>query len=249
VTADVDLSRPRDLNALVAATWSLWSLHRSLFFTAALLISGPVAIISAGISRTLGSGAPGQLTASDARGYGILAVLSVIELPLITGAFARAVERLGGGETVTVGTALRDGLGRFVPVFAALLLAGLAIVGGTILFVVPGVFLLVRLAFVGQVAAVERLSPGAAFGSAMRLTKGSWWRVAGIGLLGVIVELVVATGASAPFAAIGGAAELAASALIEAFVTSLVTVFQTLFYFDLRARSARAAAAAAPDAW
>ena len=44
---------------------------------------------------------------------------------------------------------------------------------------------------------------------------------------------------AAPFSSIGGAVELAASALIEAVVTSFVTIFQTLFDFDLRARARR----------
>jgi hypothetical protein len=250
VSSDIDLSRPRDLSGLVAATWSLWSHHRSLFFTVALLIAGPVAIISAGVSRTVGSADANNLTSSDVRGLAILAVLSAIELPLVTGAFARAVQRLGDGETVTVGTALRDGLGLFPRVFGALFLAALAIIGGTVLLVIPGIFLLVRLAFAGQAAAIEHLGPGAAFGATMRVTKGSWWRVAGIGVLGILVELVVVTGASAPFSSIGGAVELAASALIEAVVTSFVTIFQTLFYFDLRARRTPAATAVpVPDAW
>jgi hypothetical protein len=250
VSYQIDLSRPRDLSGLVAETWSQWSRHRSLFFTVALLISGPVAIVSAGTSRTMGTADPDHLTSSDLRGLAILGVLVAIELPLVTGVFGRAVTRLGEGESVTVGPALRDGLRVFPRVFGALLLGGLAVIGGFILLIVPGIFLLVRLAFVGQVAAVEELGPGAAFGAAMRVTKGSWWRVFLIGLLGVVVQLVVLTGASAPFAAIGGAVELAASALIEAAVTSFVTLFQTLFYFDLRARQAQsAAAAAAPDAW
>src|SRR5690348_7849062 len=246
----IDLSRPRDLQGLVAATWSLWSSHRSLFFTVALLIAGPVAIVSAGISRGFGSESPTELTSSDLTGLAVLAGLSAIEVPLVTGAFALAVVRLAEGGTVGVGTALRDGLRRFPMVFAALFLAGLAVVGGAILFVVPGIFLLVRLAFAGQVAAVERLGPGAAFRAALRVTEGSWWRVAGIGVLGVLAEFLVTATVSAPFTSIGGAVELAASALLQALVTSLATLFQTLFYFDLRARRAEAAAAAvAPDAW
>jgi hypothetical protein len=249
VSARVDLSRPRDLGGLVAETWSQWSRHRSLFFTLALLISGPVAIVSAGTSRTMGAADPEHLTSSDIRGLSILAALIAIELPLVTGAFARAVERLGDGETVTVGAALRDGLRVFPVVFGALFLAGLVVILGFVLLV-PGIFLLVRLAFAGQAAAVDRAGPGAAFGAAWRVTKGSWWRVFLIGLLGFVVELVVLTGASAPFASIGGAVELAAAALIQAVVTSFATLFQTLFYFDLRARRAHAAAAAAPpDAW
>ena len=193
MSSEIDLSQPRDLSGLVAATWSLWSRHRSLFFTVALLIAGPVAIISAGVSRTLDTADANDLTSTDLRGLAILAVLSAIELPLVTGAFARAVQRLGDGETVTLGTALRDGLRLFPRVFAALFLAGLAIIGGTVLLVIPGIFLLVRLAFAGQAAAIEGVGPGAAFGVTMRVTKGSWWRVAGIGVLGVLAELFVVT--------------------------------------------------------
>ena len=57
-------------------------------------------------------------------------------------------------------------------------------------------------------------------------------------MLGVLAELFVVTVASAPFSSIGGAVELAASALIEAVVTSFVTIFQTLSTSTCGARRA-----------
>ena len=48
----------------------------------------------------------------------------------------------------------------------------------------------------------------------------------------------------------GGNGKTKLATLIEAVVTSFVTIFQTLFYFDLRARRLRASTAApVPDAW
>ena len=249
MTPDIDLARPRNLSQLLDATFALWSRHRSVLFTVALVFAGPVAIISQGLSRS----APGgdeALTAADLRTYALVGLFTAIEVPLVTGAYTRTIARYGAGQEVGVGMALRDGLGAFFSVFVALLLAGLAILGGFVLLIVPGIWLAVRLAFVGQAAAIDRQGARAAFRAAMEITKGSWWRVFGILALLTVVELVAVTLLSIPFAAIGGGAELAASALIQALVTSISTVVETLLFFDLRARRALAAEpAAAPDAW
>jgi hypothetical protein len=247
--ADIDLSRPRNLSELIEATLQLWARHKSVLFTVALVFAGPAAIISQGLSRRA-SDTSTAITAADLRSYALIGLFTAIEVPLITGAYARAVERYGDGETVTVGIALRDGLRWFWAVFLALLLAGLATLGAFCLLFLPGIWLAVRVAFVGQAAAVDRAGARAAFRAAMAVTKGSWWRVFGILALVTVVELIAVTLLSLPFAAIGGGAELAAAALIQALVTSISTVIQTLLFFDLRARHTRAAAAAAgDDAW
>jgi hypothetical protein len=249
VSADIDLSRPRNLSELVEATLQLWARHKSVLFTVALVFAGPAAIVSQGLSRS-SSQTGTDITTADLRTYALIGLFTAIEVPLVTGAYARAVERYGAGEAVTVGIALRDGLRWFGAVFLALLLAGLATLGAFCLLILPGLWLAVRLAFVGQAAAVDRAGATAAFRSAMALTKGSWWRVFGILALVTVVEFIAVTLLSLPFAAVGGGAELAAAALIQALVTSISTVIQTLLFFDLRARRTQAAAAAAAhDAW
>ena len=162
MSSEIDLSQPRDLSGLVAATWSLWSRHRSVFFTVALLIAGPVAIISAGVSRTLDTADANDLTSTDLRGLAILAVLSAIELPLVTGAFARAVQRLGDGETVTVGTRSATASGCSAGVRGAVPGRPRDHRRHGAARDPPGIFLLVRLAFAGQAAAIERVGAGAA---------------------------------------------------------------------------------------
>jgi len=45
VSADIDLSRPRNLSELVEATLQLWARHKSVLFTVALVFAGPAAIV------------------------------------------------------------------------------------------------------------------------------------------------------------------------------------------------------------
>lgn len=251
MTPELDLGRARSLTELLDATFAVWWRHRSAFFTSAVVLVAPVAIISQGITRSLPP--TEDMTADDLQSLMIVGLLSALQYPLITGAYMRAVERLGAGEGLSVGEVLLDGLRRFGAVFVAVLLAGLATIGGFILLVIPGIYLMVRLAFAGQAAAVDRAGPVAAFRESMRITRGCWWRVAGILLL-VVLASVVLSAAAAPFAAVGGAVELAAVALVQTLVTSLSTLAQSLFFYDLRSRADRVEPAAATsdpaaDAW
>ena len=62
----------------------------------------------------------------------------------------------GSGEEVGVGDALRGGIAVFCRPCSAILLAGLLTALGFVALILPGIYLSVRLAFVGQAAAIER---------------------------------------------------------------------------------------------
>ena len=55
MTPPIDLGRTRSVSQLLDATFSLWwCRYRAVFFTLALIIVGPVAIISEGILQDFG---------------------------------------------------------------------------------------------------------------------------------------------------------------------------------------------------
>ena len=136
----------------------------------------------------------------------------------------------------------------------AILLAGLFTALGFVALILPGIYLSVRLAFVGQAAAIERTGARAALRMSMRLTKGRFWSVLGILALVSFGGFVVATAVQAPFHAMGGTAELAAAALVQSAVNSVTALVLTLVYFDLRVRAelepaAPVAVDAASEGW
>src|SRR4029079_4962706 len=113
-----------------------------------------------------------DVTVNDVSPLFLVIVLTLIQIPLVTASFACAVERMGAGEEVGVGDALRGGIAVFVSALLAILLAGLFTALGFVALILPGIYLSVRLAFVGQAAAIERTGARAALRMSMRLTKG-----------------------------------------------------------------------------
>ncbi len=252
MTPPVDLGRTRSVSQLLDATFSLWWQNRAVFFTLALIIVAPVTILTAGILQDIGDlGSRSDVTINDLSPLFLVFVLTLIQIPLITATFARAVQRMGAGEQVGVGDALRGGVAVFGAALGAILLAGLCTMLGFIALIIPGIYLSVRLAFVGQAAAIERTGARAALRMSFGLTKGRFWNVLGILLLVSFGGFVVATVAQAPFNAIGGTASLAATAIVQSAVDSVTALALTLVYFDLKARGGPVPVAPdpAPEGW
>jgi hypothetical protein len=255
VTPPIDLGRSRSISQILDATFSLWWRNRAVFFTLSLIIVAPVTIVSAGILQDVGDlSNQSNVTLNDISPLFLVVLLTLIQIPLITATFARAVQRMGAGQQVGVGDALRDGLAVFGAALAAILLAGLCTLLGVIALIIPGFYLSVRLAFVGQAAAIEGAGVRAALKMSMRVTKGRFWHVLGILVLVTFGGFVAATAVQAPFHAIGGTPALAAAAIVQSAVNSVTALALTLVYFDLRVRggvepAAPVASDPAPDGW
>ncbi len=247
MAAQIDLDRPRTLSELLDATFKLWWANRAVFYVLALIIVAPLTIVSYRLPLPAGTS---EVTATDLRNMAIVLLIALIQTPLVTATHARAVVRLGAGEAVGVGLALRDGVAVFAVALGAIFVSLFGVMLGMIALIIPGIYLAVRWMFAGQAAAIERRGVIAALRSSWRLTAGSWWRVLGIVIVVFLGSAIAGALVQAPFSSIGGATELAAVALIQAAVYSISALAMTLFYFDLASRK-RAAASAPEDetAW
>jgi hypothetical protein len=150
----VDLTRRRELGQLVEDSWSLYGGNLGLFLTIALAIVIPTDLL------VLGVGA-GQLWQGyeDDPNLGPSALAAVLHLlviqPLVTAACIAAVMSLGRAEVPTAGWSIARGFERWGAVLAAVLLAGLATLGGFIFFIIPGIWLAVALYFASQAVVAE----------------------------------------------------------------------------------------------
>ncbi|HZB24115.1 MAG TPA: glycerophosphoryl diester phosphodiesterase membrane domain-containing protein, partial [Gaiellaceae bacterium] len=81
---------------------------------------------------------------------------------------------------------------RLPAIIAAGLLAGLGIILGLILFVVPGLFLLTIWSLIIPAIVLEGKSAGDAFGRSRELVRGNGWSVFGVIVLSVLVVIGVA---------------------------------------------------------
>jgi hypothetical protein len=121
----------------------------------------------------------------------------------------------------------------------------LAVLVGTVLVVVPGIYLLVRFLFVTQVIVLERTDVAGAFSRSSDLVKDAWWRVFGHFLLfnlpaipGIIVVGLVRQVLA--HAASGTAADvwilIATGFLIPLIIFPIPISATVMLYYDLRVR-------------
>lgn len=97
------------------------------------------------------------------------------------------------GERPSFGGAMRTGGSSWGLMWWTRFLSGLVLVLGFLLLVLPGVYLLVRLALIEPVVVCERASGSAAMRRSFELTKGRFWKLFGLGLIfGAIMIAIVA---------------------------------------------------------
>lgn len=172
------------------------------------VVASLIGLLPQAVIGGLSSIRPGETPTAPVIGAGAIAAFVVFGL-LSTAAYA---VMLAGVDTAarTGSSSLREafstGVRRTPAVLGTSLLAMLALMGGFILLVIPGFYLMVALypAFVLPVA--ERLGPRQSISRAHNLVKGSWWRTAGVlsvmGLIIIALMFVVSAGsglALAPF--------------------------------------------------
>lgn len=244
----LDLTRPRAYGELLQTSLQVFSSHVDVLLTLAILLVAPVTLLVDGVwGGLLAHG----LDAKPSRGSQIVSgALNVfVVLPLVTAAGALLVQGLGRGEPPRdLSTAFR-GAGRVFPrVLGAQLLYALAILGGLILLVVPGIWVAVRCYFAAQAAALEGDTPAAAMRRSGDAVKGSWWRTLGCLLMTVILVGVTAEIATAIIGGTGsGALYVAGRIVFQAIAVAVTAVFATLLFYDLRARQERRAIVGAGD--
>jgi hypothetical protein len=124
----------------------------------------------------------------------------------------------------------------------AMILYILAVVIGLILIIVPGIYLLVRFAFVPTAMIIEKSPLGAAFSRSSQLVAGNWWRVFGYGLIVFILIAAVQAVANA----IHGPGGIIAW-VIEVAVQPFTYGMLTLLYFELRTERGETIERATPD--
>jgi Membrane domain of glycerophosphoryl diester phosphodiesterase len=177
----------------------------------------------------------------------IALVISAITLfvvqPLVNGGLARAVASVHLGRTPSAGEILDGALPLLGPVILVMILYALAVIGGLLLFVVPGVFFAIKFLFAVPAVVLEKERGSEAMRRSWRLTDGNFWRVFGIVLLTAILVAITSaiitvptvlatlnTGSSGWFIrAVGGSV----AAVLTTPFSQLVTL---LLYLDLRVR-------------
>jgi hypothetical protein len=168
---------------------------------------------------------------------GLVAALAGILMYLVlTGAITRAVAAEVAGQDPSVEQSYRFGFHRLGPVLLVSVLVGLAIVGGLILFIIPGIYIGIRLCVSIEALVVEGRRGTEAMGRSWGLVGGHWWHAFGTlvvaGLLTGIVNAVI----TAPFGNTGWFVQGVVAAVATVVTMPYGVLVGVLLYLDLRAR-------------
>ena len=157
--------------------------------------------------------------------------------PIASVAIAYVVERTIQGQDVAWGDALRHGLSRWPSIFGTSFVAGLILLGLTLLLIIPGVIWSVYYAFYIYVVALRDIGGKEALDYSKNLVEGQWWRVAGIWLVITAVLYGVTLIVALPFvivASVSGIQILVnVAGAINSVAAALFTVIMVVWFLNI----------------
>jgi len=171
---------------------------------------------------------------------GLLAALAGILMYLVlTGAITRAVAAEVAGQDPSLEQSYRFGFHRLGSVLLVSVLVGLAIVAGLIVFIIPGIYIGVRLCVSIEALVVEGRRGTEAMGRSWGLVGGHWWHAFGTLLVAALLTGVVNAVITAPFGATNWFVQGVAAAVATVVTLPYGVLVGVLLYLDLRARKER----------
>lgn len=121
----------------------------------------------------------------------VVLVVNLLILFLIQTAMTYIAVRLSDNQPAPLGEALQLGVRRYLPMLGTTILILLAIYGGIILLIVPGIIFSLMFSVAVPVCAVEALGPVASMKRSAALTKYTRWRILGIYVLFFVPLIVI----------------------------------------------------------
>jgi hypothetical protein len=237
------LPRPLGIGEILSTAFQLYRRHWRTLLAIAAVVVVPLTLLQYLLGDWLRS--RGEVTsyqqvstATWAVGAaGLVAGLAGLLMYLVlTGAITRAVAAEVAGEDPSLEQSYRFGFHRLGSVLLVSVLVGLATVAGLILFIIPGIWIGVRLAVSVEALVVEGRRGTQAMSRSWELVGGHWWHAFGAlvvaGLLTGVVNAVITT----PFSNTGWFVQAVAAAVATVITLPYGVLVGVLLYLDLRAR-------------
>ena len=238
---------PKTLGEILSAAFNIYKANASSLLLIVAIVVVPLSFLSALFSGVVFAGTEREVIGTGLvvteRSLGLFlagaivsAVIAVIISAVLQAAILRAAAQATIGDPVDPEESYRFGLKRLGSVILVSLLVGLAVGGGLILLVIPGLIFLVFLSVSVPVLIVENRRGTEAMSRSWNLVKGHFWHAAGV----IIVAGLITGAISGIIGSIGGNAWVirwiftAIGTVLTAPFSALVSV---LLYLDLRART------------
>jgi hypothetical protein len=240
--------RPRGLGEILSAAFEIYRANAASLLLIVAVVVVPLSFIGAVLERVVASpeestveilGQP--VTTVESRTIIVLVAAAIIAIAigLIIWAISEAAILRGAaqatiGDQVDVEESYRWGLRRFGSVLLVAVLVGLAVVGGFILLIVPGIIFIVFLCVSIPALVVENRRGREAMRRSWNLVSGHFWHVLVVILVAAIITGIV----SSLLGSIGNTwfARWAFSAIGQIVTLPYTAIVTVLLYLDLRAR-------------
>jgi glycerophosphoryl diester phosphodiesterase family protein len=236
--------RPRKVGELFSLALDLYGKSWARLMAIAAIVTVPLTLVQYYLwdsvrdirPTTFGFEAARGSLARTAVASAVVGILGFFIYQVLVGAVARSAAGVTLGRDLGIGDAYRFGYARMWSILLVGLLVALSVMGGFLLLVIPGFFVMTRLFAAIPALVIEGKRGRAALRRSWFLVEGHGWRVFGIIILvGLITGLVSSVFAIATDQGwLGQAVAAALSGIVTGPFTALVG---TLLYLDLRARS------------
>ncbi|MGH3948102.1 MAG: hypothetical protein ACRDSE_03125 [Pseudonocardiaceae bacterium] len=268
---------PLQMGEIFSGTIATLRSHAAVLFGAALVIVAVGQLAALAVSYPLldelpvieEDATPQEALAAASQGLAAsLAGLpfAVLAQIFVTGIATVVVGKAVIGESLSLADAWAQCRPRLLPLLGLTVLVGALVAIGTMLFIVPGIWLMVLLSLATPALILERTTIGHALVRSKDLVRNAWWHIFGILLITLLLNFGISVIISAPFELIGGdptgttsgeylvlstigaIAAGAVTAPIAAVVIALIYIDRRMRTEDLAVELARAAGLAPPEA-
>ena len=241
---DSTLPRPLGIGEILSTALQLYRRHWRTLLTIAAVVVVPITLLHyllGDLVRTQGETTRNGVvveTATWSVGIaGLVAALAGILMYLVlTGAITRAVAAEVAGQDPSVEQSYRFGFHRLGSVLLVSVLVGLAIVAGLIVFIIPGIYIGIRLCVSIEALVVEGRRGTEAMGRSWGLVGGHWWHAFGTVVVGGLLTGIVNALITTPFGNTSWFVQAVAAAVATVITLPYSALVGVLLYLDLRAR-------------
>lgn len=247
---------PMSMGDILDGAFRLYRANFKSILIIVAAIDGPIQFIGALLRRNEFGGTSifnfngvaqqnsGGTSTSTAIGLIVLAVVSIVALPLTGGAVSRVVSASYMGGVETPAAALRAMVRKSFALLVAAVFVHVIEVVSFFFLILPGLIFMAMYVSVSPAIMVEGLGPFAGMGRSWSLTRGRMWRVMGTAIVCGIIVSIIGSVVADPFSFAGAAVGLHWGwilVFIGGLLGNLVTlalnaVVATLIYFDGRIR-------------
>jgi hypothetical protein len=238
---------PRSIGEILSAAFQLYRRHWRTLLAIAAVVVVPLTLLQYGFGhwfRTNGrqlhdpAGVSTSFWAMVSASL-LAALVGLLLYQVLTGAITRTIATEVTGQDLDLEQSYRFGLARLGPVLVVSVLVGLATLLGLIVFIIPGIYIAVRLAVSVQALVVEDRRGTEAMGRSWELVGGHWWQAAFTLLVAALITGVVNAVITAPFSTGAWLVQAIAAAVATTVTLPYGALVGVLLYLDLRARKER----------